>query len=237
MAIYEVPANRSYEKWFRVAACGVILAMLGVLLFSIYQPESVGDSVNHAVGIFAISSLVAAMVGAEVLGAKLGSWKSLQKLRFEVSEGKIIRTDEASSAVEIQLDQIDYLRDYHGWLVVSGGNPRQNIAIPEEVNGFDELKRELALHCPVPVYKAKFSPLSFLPLIAILACWVAIFTSHIRTVVVAAGFAALAFQMVWTDSLWRGTRATGLPRYVVPLYIYFLLTLAWLVYKQIERAV
>jgi hypothetical protein len=101
MAIYEVPANRSYEKWFLVAACGVILAMLGALLFSIDQPASVGDSLNHAVAIFAVTTLVVAMASAAVLSAKLGSWKSLQKLRFEVSEGKIIRTDKVSPAVEI----------------------------------------------------------------------------------------------------------------------------------------
>jgi len=236
MTVYELPPNRLYQRQFRVLGWGAVIVLLGVLLFSIYEPTGVSDLVGHAIAWLAGAVVLAAVVGATVLSVRERNWNLLRKYRFDISDGKIIRMRGASSSVEILLDQIEYLHEYNGWLLVGAGNPRRQMAIPKEINGFDELKRELLAHCTltspkVTFYASLFRPL--IPLVLMAVVYFFLFTSHTRAVVIIAGIAALTLQAVGTYSLRRVWRDKTMPKPLIPTFVLAWLLIAWLVYQRI----
>jgi hypothetical protein len=233
MTVYEVPPNSPYQRQFRFLGWGAIVVLLGILLFSIYEPAGLSDSVGHAIGWLAGAIGLAAGVGATILAIKEGTLKLLRRLRFDISDGKIIQTREESASIEIPLDQIDSLHQYRSWLLVRGGIPKRQIAIPREITGFDALKRELLAHCTLTPLKVKIYPLSFLPLVLMIVAYFFLFTSHVRAVVITAGVAALTLQAVGTYSLWRVWRDKTMHRLVMLTFILTWLVLAWLVYQRV----
>jgi hypothetical protein len=66
----------------------------------------------------------------------------------------------------------------------------------------------------------------------LLAC-VLLYTSHVRSVVVAAGVSALALQAVGTYSLWKILRETTASKMAIPACVLTWLGLAWLVYQRV----
>jgi hypothetical protein len=236
MTVYEVPPNSPYQRQFRSIGRGAIVVLLGILIFSVYEPAGLSDSVGHAIGWIAGAFVLATCAGAAVLAIEEGKIKSLRRLRFEIFDGKIVQTGEESTRIQIPLDQIDSLYEYRGRLLVRGGDPRRQIAIPREVKDFDVLKSELLAHGALTPHKAKFHPWSILPLVLLLVAYFFLFTSHVRTVVISAGVAALALQGAGTYSLWRVWRGKTLPRLVVPTYVMTWLVLAWLVYQRFRTA-
>ena len=233
MTVYEVPPNSPFQRQFRFLGWGAIVVLLGILLFSIYEPVGLSDSVGHAIGWLAGAIVLTAGVGATVLAIKEGTLKLLRKFRFDISDGKIIQTREESASIEIPLDQIDSLHQYRGWLLVRGGNPKRQIAIPKEVKSFDVLKRELLAHCALTPLKVNFYPLSFLPLVLMIVAYSFLFTSHVRAVVITAGVVALVLQTVGTYSLWRIWREKTMRRLVMLAFVLTWLVLAWLVYQRV----
>ena len=233
MTVYEVPPNSPYQRQFRFLGWGAIVVLLGILLFSIYEPAGLSDSVGHAIVWLAGAIMLAAGVGATILAIKEGTLKLLRRLRFDISDGKIIQTRQASASIEIPLDQIDSLHQYRSWLLVRGGIPKRQIAIPREITGFDALKRELLAHCTLTPLKVKFYPLSFLPLVLMIVTYFFLFTSHVRAVVTTAGVAALTLQAVGTYSLWRILREKTSRRLVMLIFILTWLVLAWLVHQRV----
>jgi hypothetical protein len=233
MTVYEMPRGSPYQRQFRFLGWGAVIVLLGILLFSMDEPAGLSPSAGHVMGWLAGAIVLGAVVGATVLAGKEGTWRLLRKLRFEISDGRIIRFDEASSSIEIPLEQIEYLHEYGGWLLVGGGTPRRQITIPKKINGFDLLKRELAQHCTLTLVKVKVHPLLFLPLVLMIVAYFFLFTSHARAVVIAAGVAALALQGVGTYSLRLIWREKTMPKLVMFTFVLTWLILAWLVYQRV----
>jgi hypothetical protein len=236
VTVYALPPSNPYQKPFRLVTWGAILVLLGIFVFSLHEPAGLSDPVGHAIGWFAGAITLVAVLAAAVLGAKEGLWKSLRKFRFEVSDGKIIQTREASPPVEIPLDQIEYVRESGNWLLVGGGSPSRQIVIPRRVKNFDLLRRDLAARClPTPL-KLKLRPVSFLPLVVMVAAYVFLFTSHARVVVISAGVAALALQGIGTYSFVRTSRDKTVPTVLVLTFALSVILVAWLVYRQMTPA-
>lgn len=236
MTVYEMPPNRLYQRQFRVLGWGAIAVLLGVLLFSTHEPIGLNDSMRHAIAWLAGGIVLAAVVGATVLAVRERTWNLLRKYRFDISDGKIIRRREASLPVEMPLDQIEYLHEYNGWLLVGGGIPKRQIAIPKEINGFDELKRELLAHCGLTSPKVTFPAslsLSVIPLVLMVVAYFSLFTSHTRAVVMSAGIAALTLQGVGTYSLRRVWRDKPMQKLLIPTFVLTWLLITWFVYQRI----
>jgi len=63
--------------------------------------------------------------------------------RVEVFDGKIIQSRPGSSVVEIPVDRIVSLHESRGrWLIIRGGEPERQMAVPLEIVGFESLKRK-----------------------------------------------------------------------------------------------
>jgi hypothetical protein len=108
MTVYEVPATSPYQRSFRILGWGAFGVLLGILVFSFYEPAGISDSTSHAIGWLAGAILLAAIVGATTLGVKEGSWKLMRMSRFEVSDGEIIEMREGATSpiIEIPINQI-----------------------------------------------------------------------------------------------------------------------------------
>ena len=89
------------------------------------------------------------------------------------------------------LTRIESIQEYRNWLIVRGGEPTQQITIPVEVEGFQELKRKLATYGTVSPLKTKSSPLWLLQLAVATVAYVLLLTSHVVSVVIVAGCLAL----------------------------------------------
>ncbi len=91
MALYQVPKRSLYHKTLYILSGGAIFSLLGILLFSLLEPAGLSDSIAHSIGWAAGVIMVASVLGLTLLSVKDATWKRKRKLRFEVSDGKIIR--------------------------------------------------------------------------------------------------------------------------------------------------
>ena len=62
MTIYEMPSNSPYQRQLRFLGWGAVVALLGILLFSIDEPAGLSDSGGHAIAWLAAMIVLAAIV-------------------------------------------------------------------------------------------------------------------------------------------------------------------------------
>jgi hypothetical protein len=109
MTLYQMPAESPYERPFRIFGWSSILALLGICLFSIYEPQGLSHFTNVALAWVAGAIVLTAVVLGTVLSTKEGLWKLNRTYQVELSDGKIIQTRAGSPSVEIPLNQIESL--------------------------------------------------------------------------------------------------------------------------------
>src|SRR5258707_3172074 len=139
MALYQLPTDSPYQRKLRVLSGSAIFSLLGILLFSLFEPPGLSDAIAHSIGWAAGVIMVTSVLSLTLLSVKNATWKLKRKLRFEVADGKIIQSSDDTTAVEIPLNNIEFLREYPGLLLIRGGEPRQQISIPREINDFEVL--------------------------------------------------------------------------------------------------
>ena len=150
-----------------------------------------------------------------------------------MSDGKIIQRCPEEPIIEIPVDQIASLRQSRGgWLIIRGGEPERQVAIPSELIGFENLKQELSANRIVSPLKVKFSPWLFLPSASLVLACVFLLISHNRAVVLAAGGAALLLQGFSIYSLRRHMRSNRKATLATLTYILVFVILAWFVYER-----
>ncbi len=236
MPLYSAPTTRSYQRRFRIFGWGAIAVLIGIFLFSIYEPEGTGRSTDLALAWLAGAIVLAAVVVVYVLSFKEAKWKVMHTFQWELTTEKLIQRHEDGATGEIPLAQIASLHEYHGWLLVRGGEPQRLIGIPSDVNGFEDLKRELTTHCAVTPLKIKFSPWSFLPHVLLIAAIFFLVKSHNRIIVLTAGCTAILLQGRAFYSLRR--RWQNKPTYLlfIATYVLSCLVIAWWVFQQTTAA-
>ncbi|MGO9640972.1 MAG: hypothetical protein ACLP1Y_06695 [Candidatus Acidiferrales bacterium] len=227
-----MPAEVPLKRRFRVFSAVAILLLLGILLFSIYEPIELSDGTRKLLGWAA---------GAIVLAAVLVSWAMSRKLGVrnmkyvvELADGKLIQRRAGSAIVEIPLGQIESLHEGHGWLIVKGREQKRNIAIPKEINDFDALKQELTAHGTIVPLKVRISILSLLPIVLGVLLYVLFFTSHERGVVVFSGVAVLLFQGFASFLLLRFRRRMAMPKLAVLSVVISWLLIGWIIFQRMK---
>jgi hypothetical protein len=139
---------------------------------------------------------------------------------------------EGSPTTEMPLTRIESIQEYRNWLIVRGGEPTQQITIPVEVEGFQELKRKLATYGTVSPLKTKSSPLWLLQLAVATVAYVLLLTSHVVSVVIVAGCLALLLQRLGFYSLRRAYRGRLMKLLLMGTYLFSCLIIVWLVYER-----
>lgn len=147
MTVYGAPDTHSYQRTFRVFSWSAIAALLGIFLFSVFEPQGVSRSTNVALAFLMGAIVLAAVVYAVILSLKEGMWKVKQAFQWELTDDKIIQSHKDGRTVEIPLNAVKSLHEYHGWLLIGGGEPPKGITVPSDLNGYQKIKRELTSHC------------------------------------------------------------------------------------------
>jgi hypothetical protein len=234
MTLYEMPPQSPYQRPFRIFAGAAIIVLLVILCIAIWTPAGLSDEKRKILGWVAAAIVVAAVGVGNRLGFKEGLWKLKVGHRVEISDGKVIQRRPGEPIVEIPVDQIASLRQSRGgWLIIRGGEPERQVAVPSELVGFESLKRELSANRTVSPLKVKFSAWLFLPSASFLLACFFLLTSHNRVVVVAAGGAALLLQGFSIYSLRRRMQSNRKAKFIALMtYIVVFLILAWIVYDR-----
>jgi hypothetical protein len=237
MTLYTAESPRTYQLSFRIFGGCSILALLGIGLFSIYEPQGLSYSTNVALAGAAGIIVLGTIAFAFVVSSKNVMWRVKHAFQWELTNDKLIQRHEDGRTGEIPLSHIESLNQYRGWLIVRGGAPLRQIAVPSNVKGFEELKQILTSHCMVTPLKTKRSVLPYFPLVLGIAAYVFLFTSHILAVVIVAGGTALLLQGWSFYSLRRMWRAKSMSLLVVVAYIITCLMIAWIVFQRAKSVV
>jgi hypothetical protein len=233
MTLYEMPAQSPYQRPFCIFAGVAIILLLVILCTAIWTPAGLSDEIRKILASVAGAIVVAAVVVGNWLGFKEGLWKLNEGYRVEVSDGKIIQRRPGAPVVEIPVDQIASLHQRRGgWLIIRGGEPERQVAVPSEIVGFESLKRELSAHRTVSPLRVKLSPWLFLPSASFIQACFFLLTSHNRAVVMAAGGAALLLDGFSIYSLRRLMQSNQKANFLALTYILSFLILAWIVYER-----
>ena len=154
MVRYQLSKHSPYQPALRIFSGGAIFSLLGILLFSLFEPAGLSDSLAHSIGWAAGVIVLASVLGLTLLSVKDAIWTLKRKLSFELSDNKIIQRSDDAAAIEIPLNNIESLYENRSLLLIRGGEPTQQISIPREIDDFDALKRQLASYHPIAVIKA-----------------------------------------------------------------------------------
>src|SRR5712664_141692 len=232
MVLYKVSAKDSNQRLFRIFAWGAIILLTGILAISLYDPTELSDSARRTIGGAAVVLVLISIAGAVVFSARGGMWKLKRTFQFQLSDDGIFQMREGSPTVGMPLRQIESLREYRGWLVIRGGGQADPIAIPSEVENFEQLKQRLTSYCALTTLKTKISPLSYLPFALAIVVYVLLFTSHVVVVVAGAGCIALLLQGWGFYSLRRAYRGRKISLLVVGTYLLTCLAIIRFVYER-----
>jgi hypothetical protein len=209
--------------------------MSGITLFAVYDARSADPQLVRALGWLAVVIVVAAIVGAHFLAARLGLEKFEHELVFVLTDKAVVRRRPGWPDAQIGLAEIRALYQRPGWLVVESNEPSRKMAIPEGVEGFESLRSELTKHSPITTAPQR-SPWGFVVLIGSLLCWALVLWSKDTGVVMGAG--ALSLLLL----VWESFRLIGQLRHSPKrLVLSILIGLSWvaaalLVYLRIIRA-
>jgi hypothetical protein len=208
---------------------------VGIWLFSIYEPQGVSRSTNVTLA-FLMGAIALGVIGYGLSQSfKEAMCKAKKAFQWELTDDKIIQSHEDGRTVEIPLSEVKSLHEYHGWLLVSGGEPPKGITVPLDLNGYEQIKRELTAHCAVTPLKVRVSPFSYLPSIVFILLFLLFLFSHVPTVIVIAGTALLVFYPVLVAySLRRVWRTKSIPKLVLLSHILAWLTIAWLLFQRVK---
>jgi hypothetical protein len=237
MTVYTAPSTRPYQRPFRIIGWSAIVLLLGIFVFSIYEPEGVSRSTNVALA-YLMGVIVLGAVGYGLaVSSKEAMWKVKHAFRWELTDDKIVQVAKDGAEGHIALNEVKSLHEYHGWLFVRGGEPPRTISIPTNLDGFEQIKQQLATRCSLAPLKVKASPLVCLPHILGLLSLLFLFFSQMRTVVLVSAATLILVQAWAFKSFRRIWRARPMPPLVLSSYVLTWLILAWLIFRRLEAVI
>jgi hypothetical protein len=91
-----------------------------------------------------VLALLGAVLGAYIEAARLGMRRAKRRMLFVLSDKEFIRKRSGWPDDRIAFSEIHALYDGPGGLVVESTEPLRRISVPREVNGFKDIRAELA---------------------------------------------------------------------------------------------
>jgi hypothetical protein len=235
MKLYKIQQRSPYVRRFRVFGGAIILMLLGTCCLALYDPLDLSDSIRRLLADFAIGAAGLVIVAVAVFSYFEGLWKLKSRSEFEISPDKIIETRlEARSTLEIPLNNIKSMSQRSGWLVIDSADPPKRMMVPQEVDGFDELKAELSSHHELKSSDPTGSAWSFLPILLLIGACGLLFLGRSFSVILA-GASLLLFLEGWGFyALVRIHRTRPIPRFLVLVWIATLLAICWITYGRVH---
>jgi hypothetical protein len=194
----------------------------------------VNDRTNHLIAWGAGAIVLFCVVAAYVVAPKLASRKFISAFEWELTDGKLIQRQEDSPTIEIPLTQIESISTFLGWLIVKGGTPTRQLAVPHEINDFEDLKSQLSSYHAVTPVKLWVSPFFLLLSGLLIAAYILLLVSHSHPVVLISGLTALALQGYSFFRLLQLSRFRKKALVFCCILSWFLI--AWVVYLRVHAA-
>lgn len=237
MTVFSAPRIRPYQHRFRIISFSAIAVLLAIFLFSIYEPESVGRSTNVALAYFTGAIMLGVTGYGLALAPKQSLFEKTQGVEWELTDDRLIERAKDGRNSTITLSEIKRLGEVGGFLVVSGGEPRSTIMIPHFVEGFEEIREQLAARSPVKPRRGKLKLAVVLPIVLGPAALVGLLFSHVFPLVLLSS-ALLALIQIWTlTSARKLSRKKVMPKMIIVAWIVTSLILAWLMFDRIKAAI
>jgi len=221
----------------RLILWGVILTLAAIAVFSIFgHPGNAG--LNAILTAVVIVIVVASALGANVLAVQSGLEKIERDSVFVLNDEGLIRQRKGWPDVRIGLSEIKALREMRDGLLIESVEPRRQIVVPKEVQGFALLRTELEKHSPViesPRHLPHKTLPRVMPMIASLLCWGLVLWSRDANVVKVMASTAVALMGFETFQINKQLRDS--PKRFVVLSV---IVLSWiaallLIYLRIVR--
>jgi len=212
MTEFRVKSDHQFERReraVRLVLWGAVVVLAGIALFAVYGRESASPVLLTWMVGLTVLLLAGSVVGANVFAYELGIDKLRRGLAFEMNEKELVRKSTDWPDARIVLSEICALQEGRAGLLVASDNPPGKIAIPKAVDGYEELRTELAKHCSITVMPRRLA-LPFGPLLISLFCWALVLWSKNLGVVEVA--AAIALIIATWEAFRLMRSASGAPK-------------------------
>jgi len=178
------------ERAVRLSLWSAVVVLAGIALFAVYGRESASPVLMTWMAWLTGLIVAGSVVGVNVFAFWRGTDKLRRGLAFEMNEKELVRKSAGWPDLRIVLSEICALQEGQTVLVVTSDNPPGKIGIPKAVDGYEELRTELAKHCSITVMPRRLV-LPFGPLLISFFCWALVLWSKNRGVVEVAAAIAL----------------------------------------------
>ena len=190
------------EARFRVLSWGGVLLLLvaTVLIFAL----GVSGDLRTYPGlswVFLFTSL-GTVIGAIVLAFREALHLAERQMVFVLDDSGIVRRRKGYADVAIAFSEVESVSEELGQLIIKSREPGKTIVIPNNVNGYEMIRAELAKHYALST-RAKKPRKSTGLLIACVLSWAAVMWSHDVRVVIPAAAAGLIFLAFGSHRMWN----------------------------------
>jgi hypothetical protein len=198
--------SKRHETRFRLLSWGtvVLLAAITVLIFVLgFLGLLSVDSDFRWVAWLSVPAMLGAVIGASILACREALRRAERKMVFVLDDTGIARRRKGFREVKIAFSEVDYLGEELRWLVVRSTEPRRKIAIPNDVQGFEVIRAELAKHHVLSLSAQTKLPLQSTALMtASILSWAAVLWLRDLRAVIPAGVIALTLLASGSHRLW-----------------------------------
>ncbi len=139
-------AGRARDRKVRLLLWGAVAALSGTAVLGIVAVRSMSHEMESALVWTAAAITAGVVIGAYYLAYRHGLNKFRSSLVFLLTDTDLVRQRLGWPEVRIGLREVERLRERRGWLVVESRDAEKKIAIPNNVQGYAVLNRELAKH-------------------------------------------------------------------------------------------
>jgi len=189
----------------RLVSWGIVLlsfAMTVLILILGFQGLLSAGSDLHWLGWLLVPASLGAVIGASILAIREALRYAEREMVFVLDDNSIVRRREGFPDVRIDFSEVDTLREELRWLVVKSIEPQRKIAIPDNVEGFEVIRAELAKHHALSAPVEKLPLKSAAPITVSILSWAAVLCFRNLKVVIPAGIIAMALLALGSRRLW-----------------------------------
>jgi len=240
VAEYRVAPNtkssQREDQLMRVTLWGAVSLLLAITVFALIGARSVSAGLDTALAVAAGAIVMGAVGGAYIVAWRNGLERAKRNVVFLLTEKELIARRNGCPDVRIGLSEIKALYKQPGKLIVASPDKSRLIAIPEDIEGYGNLRSQLVKYGEITEVRKRPVPIS--TYVPTLLCWfswaLVLFSKEIAVVRTAASFALFS-------SAWYSFRVGQLLRRSPKRHIFwFVLATSWVaalwvVYQRIFR--
>jgi hypothetical protein len=141
-------AGRARDRKVRLLLWGAVAALIGTAALGIVGVRSMSREMESVLVWTAGAITAGVVIGAYYLAYRHGLNKIRSSLVFLLTDEELLRRRPGWPDVRIELCEIGRLHEHRGWFVVESRVPGRRIVIPNDVQGYAGLKRELTKYDP-----------------------------------------------------------------------------------------